>query len=377
MTDWGLTELETGRGRPRHQRFQRALAALCRDLGVPYRHEAASNVGRAAMHATTRWRGFRAVRSAVPARVAVVHQALNVGAAPYLAEFDVPLAVHGYVFQRYLRTRERARAKLEHPRLRLLLTFSDWARRSFGLHFGAEVEAKCRVIYPLAVEAAAPAADAVRRFDFAFISRQFLIKAGPEAVRAFAQARRAHPTARMCVVTGLDQARAALGDLSRYEGVEWREATLGEAAVATLLRETRCLVHPSLSDSFGVVVAEALAAGCAVIATDIASFPELVSADNGWLLRAPTASVVGDTFIAEYGVVAYHDRYLRRLSLHALEGEIAESMRQCLGDVPGTAARMHESLQRFDRLCSLRAWRSRMHDALREGFPELELPPAG
>ena len=36
--------------------------------------------------------------------------------------------------------------------------------------------------------------------------------------------------------------------------LEWREANLSEEEIATLLTDTCCLVHPSLNDSFGVVV---------------------------------------------------------------------------------------------------------------------------
>ena len=41
-------------------------------------------------------------------------------------------------------------------------------------------------------------------------------------------------------------------------------------------------VAPTLSDSFGVVVLEAMSQGCSIIASNMASFPEMVSSENGF-----------------------------------------------------------------------------------------------
>lgn len=94
------------------------------------------------------------------------------------------------------------------------------------------------------------------------------------------------------MVTQLAKAREQLGNLDAYKVVEWREANLSEQEIVTSLADTRCLEHPSFNDSFGVVVLEALAAGCDLIATYIASFPELVlHKKNGWLVRAPISTL--------------------------------------------------------------------------------------
>lgn len=370
-----ITEVLTGRMRPRHRRFHDAFAILCGELGLDCQLRPVTLKQRLLMQAVTRWQGVRSLKLDANNRVGLLHQALNRGSMPYLAEFDVPLALHGYDVARHRRAHNEARRLLEQPQLRALLTFSDWAGRSFGLHFGQEVEAKCRTVYPLAFEASCCGSFERRSYDFSFISINFRTKCGPETVRAFCQARADTGfDARMCIVTRLARAREVLGDLSQYPGVEWREAVLSEAEIAGLLEETSCLVHPSLNDSFGVVVLEALAAGCAVIASDTASFPELVLPDrNGWLLPVPTSAVVGDTFITEYGTVPYHEAYLNTMSLHGVEAALREKIRCLLRDRQLLQGMMQSSHELYEARFSPLAWQGRMRTILKECFPELAL----
>ncbi|MHB1183335.1 MAG: glycosyltransferase family 4 protein [Desulfobulbia bacterium] len=374
MTDVpNFVEVLTGRMRPRHRRFHHAIEQLCREVGQPYRLQPVTLRQRLITQAVTRWRGIRTLRLNESDAMGLLHQALNRGSMPYMAEFDVPLAVHGYKLHAHRRAAADARRLMERPQLRALLVFSDWARRSFELHYGPEVGAKCRTVYPLAFEGAYCGNFEQRRYDFSFISVNFRTKCGPEAVRAFCHARsRSGQNAKMCVVTQLAKARETLGDLSAYLGVEWREANLPELEVAKLLAETRCLIHPSLNDSFGVVVLEALAAGCALIATDIASFPELVlNGQNGWLVRAPTSAVVEDTFITEYGTVAYHEAYLNTMSLHGIEEALCESMVHLLSEPALMSAMMMASHALYEKRFSSQAWMRQMQRVLSEGFPEL------
>lgn len=367
-----LIEVMSGRMRPRHRRFHRAFEQLCREVRIRYQPSLVTRHQRLMMLLATKLHGIRTLRLDEPAGFGLLHQALNHGSMPYVAEFDVPLGVHGYNIRAHRRASAAARRLMERPQLRALLTFSDWARRSFALHFGPELGAKCRTVYPLAFEGAYCGSFDHRRYDFAFISTGFRIKAGPEVVRAFCHTRKQLKIdARLCVVTRLAQAHRLLGELDRYEGVEWREATLTEQEIANLLADVRCLLHPSLSDSFGVVVLEALAAGCAVIATDIASFPELVGPDNGWLIRAPTASVVGDSFVTEFGTVEYHEGYLNTLSLHELETVLKERIAAFLEDKERSQGMMEASCALYETKFSLQAWKSRMLQVLSEAFPEL------
>ncbi len=368
-----LVQVLTGRLRPRHRRFHNAFEQLCYQIGQPYQLRPLTKRRRLIMQLVTHYQGIRMVHENKFRMFGLLHQALNSGSMPYIAEFDIPLAVHGYKIRTHLRSYAEAKSLMERSQLRALITFSDWARRSFTLHFGSKVGRKCRTVYPLAFEGAYCGSFEKRTYDFSFISVNFRIKCGPEVVRAFCDARKKlGQNLRMCVVTRLSEARKQLGDLSAYEGIEWREASLSEQEIAILLADTCCLVHPSLCDSFGVVVLEALAAGCALIATDIASFPELIiHHKNGWLIKPPTSAVVGDTFITEYGNSDYHTKYLNTLSLHQIEDDIAEWMMSFVRNPKQARLMMKASHKLYNQKYSLSAWNDQMRCVLRESFPEL------
>lgn len=368
-----IVEIQSGRMRPRHARFHRAFAELAAELGIETQLRNVSRARRLANVALSRWTGLRALDLNISDSVAVIHQMLNRGATPYIAEFDVPLGMHGYRIKAHQRAHDQAKSLMMRPTLRAVLVFSDWARGSFGLHFGPEVERKCVVSYPLAAARAYELPPDQRAIDFTFISTNFRIKCGLQVLRAFAHARQnVDANARLCMVTDLNAARATVGDLAAHDGVEWHEAKLSEEQIADVLARTRCLVHPSLSDSFGVVVLEALAAGCAVISTDIASFPEMVEDErNGLIFTPPTSSVVGKTFITEYGTVAYHEAYLNTLSLHEVEDALRLRMTRLLQTPSTMAAMMQASHDLFARRFSRDAWRRDMREILRESFPEL------
>ena len=105
----------------------------------------------------------------------LLHQALTSAQRPYAAEFDVPLGIQCYRYSAYLRHRDRARRFLEDPALKVIFVFSEWARRSFAMHYGEQTAAKCRVSYPLASDYSD--ASCKDRPDFAFISTHFRVKA--------------------------------------------------------------------------------------------------------------------------------------------------------------------------------------------------------
>ena len=368
-----FVEVFTGRMRPRHRRFQVAFDSLCHDVGFTYLSRPATQWQRLATMCMTRWHGVRALSLNDSGMYGLLHQALNRGTMPYLAEFDIPMAVHGYNIRIHRRAAKNARLLMEQPQLRALLTFSDWACRSFELHYGPEVGAKCRTVYPLAFEGAYCGSFEARRYDFSFISTRFRIKGGAEIVRAFCRVRK-HLDAdiRLCVVTNLAEVRRELGCLEQYAGVEWRESNLSEQEIADLLADTRCLLHPSLGDSFGVVVVEALAAGCALIVSDIASFPELVGENNGWMIHVPTAAVVRDSYITEYGDVDYHESYLKTLSLHHLEEALTKKMQEFLADQERARLMMMASYSLYEQKFSKEAWQKNMLRILAEAFPELK-----
>jgi glycosyltransferase involved in cell wall biosynthesis len=76
---------------------------------------------------------------------------------------------------------------------------------------------------------------------------------------------------------------ASLGvaDSVRFLGVQ------GRRQVADLMARAAALVLPSLSEGWGVVVAEALASGTPVVASRVGGVPEILASDDGGILVPP------------------------------------------------------------------------------------------
>lgn len=69
--------------------------------------------------------------------------------------------------------------------------------------------------------------------------------------------------------------------------------------LAAEMRRADCLVLPSRNDSYGMVVAEALAAGLPVVVSDMVGAAELVVPDeNGWVVPAGDADALGDRLLS-------------------------------------------------------------------------------
>ncbi|WP_298674705.1 glycosyltransferase family 4 protein [uncultured Lentibacter sp.] len=121
--------------------------------------------------------------------------------------------------------------------------------------------------------------------ELVFVGRLAPVKGLPVLLRALADL----PEARLAIVGDGPQR----GDVEALIGalkLEARVRLLGyqsQDEVAALLAKSSALVLPSFAEGLPVVLMEAMAAGRAVIATQIAGVPELVkNGESGWLVPA-------------------------------------------------------------------------------------------
>ena len=104
----------------------------------------------------------------------------------------------------------------------------------------------------------------------------------------------------------------------------WR----GSVEVADELSRSRALVLPSLAEGLPVVIMEALAAGRPVITTAIAGIPELVRADNGWVVAPGSVDELVDAIAAATGAAIETVRAMgsngaaRVRERHSLDAEV-------------------------------------------------------
>lgn len=113
------------------------------------------------------------------------------------------------------------------------------------------------------------------RVNLIHVSNFRPVKRAPEAVEVFAEVLKQQPAHLLMVGDGPDLPRAV--SKAKELGVSDHVAFLGNREdVAYLLAACDILLLPSESESFGLSALEAMACGCAVIASDIGGLPELV-----------------------------------------------------------------------------------------------------
>jgi glycosyltransferase involved in cell wall biosynthesis len=128
-------------------------------------------------------------------------------------------------------------------------------------------------------------------------------------LRAFANV---PPTQARLVLVGEGPDEHRLRQLADELGAGERVSFCGlRDDVATLLRQTTIFVHPATwGEAFGWTIAEAMASGCAVIATNVGGIPELIEHDQSGLLVPPA-----DTAALTHALIRLVDDRALRLEL--------------------------------------------------------------
>lgn len=183
-----------------------------------------------------------------------------------------------------------------------LLVVSELARRSY-VEAGVP-EAKIHLV-PLGVETtlftpAAPdpgAAEGGRGVELFFAGAASQVKGLDLLLRAFAEVRAAEPAARLTIAGPPGDASPLLGP-PPPPGVSVL-GPLRQAELASRLRGADCLVLPSRNESFGMVVAEAMAAGLPVVASNRVGAADLIrEGENGWVVPAGDAGALAARLLA-------------------------------------------------------------------------------
>lgn len=200
-------------------------------------------------------------------------------------------------------------ARIAGPWCRRLLALSDFARQFF-LHqnrdlLGSEVSAKCEVFYGAVAVPEAGVATHRRFLDqhdggpvLCMVGHAFFQKGGLGVLAGFERALSRVPNARLVVVSRLeggdfvthtDAATVAATEarLQRARGVEWHRE-LPHEGVLDVLSRCHAVLLPSLDDTFGWSVVEAMSLGVPALTTNVCALPEIVEPDvRGWRVALP------------------------------------------------------------------------------------------
>jgi glycosyltransferase involved in cell wall biosynthesis len=80
----------------------------------------------------------------------------------------------------------------------------------------------------------------------------------------------------------------------RSSSVIYHGAIHNEAQIQEILYTCDVLVSPSYTEGMPTVILEAMAAGCAIIATDVGAVPEVVDEKIGWLIPSGNVTALYD-----------------------------------------------------------------------------------
>ncbi len=219
---------------------------------------------------------------------------------PWITSFEAHLPRYyrrGPTDSRY----EAALEALHHDRCRRLLGMSEFARQFFFVQNEGRLDdsivRKCEVHYG-GVEIDQGLVDRHRRFlereDAGFmaclVGHEFFRKGGVPLLRAFSRLKSTAPGLHLSVVSSIkggDYVTAAAREdvtavrtlLANEPGITWHES-LPHDKVLQLMADSHVALLPTLDDSLGWSVLEAMSIGLPVIATGICAIPELLPKDT-------------------------------------------------------------------------------------------------
>ena len=86
-----------------------------------------------------------------------------------------------------------------------------------------------------------------------------------------------------------------------------------EDKIKKILKQSDILISPSWSEGMPTVILEAMASGCAIIATDVGAVSEQVDSSNGWLIEAGNKLQLKETIIGAINI-SKEDLYQKKVN---------------------------------------------------------------
>jgi glycosyltransferase involved in cell wall biosynthesis len=151
---------------------------------------------------------------------------------------------------------------------------SSFSRRSF-IELGVPAEKIHTIPYGVRLETFAKVADpSTDAFEVLFVGHVSLRKGVPYLLEAFQQLK--HPAKRLRVIGAMSPEIKQLVDRLPKENVEFL-GSIPQMQLPKIMSESHVLVLPSIEDGFGLVLSQALACGCPILASTNTGGDDLIS----------------------------------------------------------------------------------------------------
>jgi len=217
------------------------------------------------------------------------------GDTPYVIILENPTAPYHYDLQRpqTLIGRKRLEKLLQDPNLQALACMSEACRSTLDpLLPGLSEHTRRELIYPYIPSNPFVDEEVIQNRGEMSILRaltvtsEFMFKGGPEIIRAFEQLERL--PVKLTLITREESIPGEWKNrIGALTNVELHPFHFEAAEMQRIYAEHHFLLHPTLKDSFALVVLEAIKAGLPVLGTSLYAIPEIVDERNGQLTPPP------------------------------------------------------------------------------------------
>lgn len=207
---------------------------------------------------------------------------------PFVIELDNPYAITGYRVKRFRLLRPWIRRLLLADRCKKIVCLSEACRKSLLQELGKEISSKTTVLYPYLPVSKEEKESQKNTAHISLITFASNPRARglPSTVKAFELLKNEIPDVRLTVVT-TGKGIATYKDTGNID-ITYVSYDLDRQKVFSLLRAADILIHPTLQDSFGMIILEAISLGLPVIATDVFAISEMIyDGINGYLIKPP------------------------------------------------------------------------------------------
>ena len=203
-------------------------------------------------------------------------------------ECDTPYVLSLYGVTWFRLARPLLRRLLLRDQCAGIVCISAACRTALLAELGSSLSAKAHIVYPVPPDAG-PSAVRVdgEPLRLLFVSTQFILKGGRELVGAVRALVAEGHHVEMTMVTDVVAASAFVRPDDRF--IRLLSATMPrEQLRRDMFSTSHVLVHPTLQDSFGMVLLEGLASGLPIVTTDLFAADEMVLPGmNGALVEPP------------------------------------------------------------------------------------------
>lgn len=102
----------------------------------------------------------------------------------------------------------------------------------------------------------------------------------------------------------------------KYSNIQYHGLIREQSEIQAILQESDVLICPSYSEGMPTVILEAMASGCAIIASDVGAIRVQIDQDNGWLIKPANDQILKNAIVS---AIEIEDEILSNMKKASIE----------------------------------------------------------